>query len=236
MRVVPRWVSWLLAACLASAAHALPAVQARFTLDLAYPPNPCVATSFLDGTAWLRVGDPAAGGSLASAALTLPLSCGHSDSISLLLPAVQDGGVEIGFAGTWNDADGADLGAVFALAEGVSDDPGAMPWHEVGRFDNGQWVSTAAGPWALMAFTDSGARIGTLAAVLQVVPEPASAALVAAALLAAVWAARREPGRTARGSCAWRPGAPTVRADRRTGGAGSTRLERIRHWRRRGIP
>ncbi|MBL0296747.1 MAG: PEP-CTERM sorting domain-containing protein [Betaproteobacteria bacterium] len=42
-----------------------------------------------------------------------------------------------------------------------------------------------------MAFTDSGARIGTLAAELQVVPEPASAALVAVALLAAVWAARR---------------------------------------------
>ncbi|MBK9683883.1 MAG: PEP-CTERM sorting domain-containing protein [Betaproteobacteria bacterium] len=66
-----------------------------------------------------------------------------------------------------------------------------MPWHEVGRFDSGQWVSTAAGPWALMAFTPSGARIGTLAAVLQAVPEPASAALVAAALLAAVWTARR---------------------------------------------
>ena len=191
MRVVPRWIPWLLAACLASAAHALPAVQARFTLELAYPPNPCVATSFLDGAAWLRVGDPVAGGSVTSAALAAPLACGDSGSISLLLPAVQDGWVEIGFAGAWKDADGAGLGAVFALAEGGAEKPGAMPWHAVGRFDSGQWVSTAAGPWTLMAFTDSGARIGTLAAVLQAVPEPASAALVAAALLAAVWTARR---------------------------------------------
>ena len=193
MHVAPRWIPWLLAACLASAAHALPAVQARFTLDLvAYPPNPCVETSFLHGEARLRVGDPAAGGSVTSAALTAPLAYRQAGSISLLLPAVQDGPVEIGFEGACKDADEAELGEVFALVEGVSDDPGAMPWHEVGRFASGQWVSTATGPWALMAFTDSGAaRIGTLAAVLQAVPEPASTALVAVALLAAAWAPRR---------------------------------------------
>jgi hypothetical protein len=191
MRVVPKWIPWLLATCLASAAHALPAVQARFTLGFAYPPNPCVETSFLHGEARLRVGDPAAGGSVTSAALTAPLAFGEAGSISLLLPAVQDGPVAIGFEGACKDADEADLGAVFALAEGVSDDPGAMPWHKVGHFDRGQWVPTPAGPWALMAFADPGARIGTLAAALQVVPEPASAALVAAALLAATWAPRR---------------------------------------------
>ncbi|MBK8104582.1 MAG: PEP-CTERM sorting domain-containing protein [Betaproteobacteria bacterium] len=192
MHVAPRWIPWLLAACLASAAHALPAVQARFTLDLvAYPPNPCVETSFLHGEARLRVGDPAAGGSVTSAALTAPLAYRQAGSISLLLPAVQDGPVEIGFEGACKGANGAYLGAVFALGDEVSARPSEMPWHEVGRFDSGQWVSTAAGPWALMAFTPSGARIGTLAAELQVVPEPASAALVAVALLAAVWAARR---------------------------------------------
>jgi len=74
MHVAPRWIPWLLAACLASAAHALPAVQARFTLGFAFPPNPCLATSFLDGAAWLRVGDPAAGGSVTSAALTARLA------------------------------------------------------------------------------------------------------------------------------------------------------------------
>lgn len=191
MRVVPKWIPWLLATCLASAAHALPAVQARFTLDLAYPPNPCIATSFLDGAAWLRVGDLLADSSVASAALAMPLACGDSGSLSLQLPAVQNGWVEIGFAGDWRDANDALLGEVYAVVEGVSADPGAMPWHEVGHFDRGQWVPTPAGPWALMAFADPGARIGTLAAALQVVPEPASAALVAAALLAATWAPRR---------------------------------------------
>ncbi len=192
MHVAPRWIPWLLAACLASAAHALPAVQARFTLGFAFPPNPCVETSFLHGEARLRVGDPAAGGSVTSAALTVPLAYGEAGPISLLLPAVQDGPVAIGFEGACKDADEAELGEVFALVESESAKPGEMPWHEVGHFDGGQWVSTAASPWALMAFiTDSGARIGTLAAELQVVPEPASAALVAAALLAAVWTARR---------------------------------------------
>ncbi|MBK7457334.1 MAG: hypothetical protein IPJ42_02675 [Betaproteobacteria bacterium] len=195
MHVAPRWIPWLLAACLASAAHALPAVQARFTLEFAYPPNPCVETSFLHGEARLRVGDPAAGGSVTSAALTAPLAYRQAGSISLLLPAVQDGPVEIGFEGACKGANGAYLGAVFALADEVSERPSAMPWHEVGRFDSGQWVSTQADPWALMAFTPSGtrARIGTLAAVLQPVPvpEPASAALVAVALLAAAWAPRR---------------------------------------------
>jgi hypothetical protein len=195
MHVAPRWIPWLLAACLASAAHALPAVQARFTLGFAFPPNPCLATSFLDGAAWLRVGDPAAGGSVTSAALTARLAFGQSGSISLLLPAVQNGQVEIGFAGACEDASGIGLGSVFALADEVSERPSAMPWHEVGRFDSGQWVSTQADPWALMAFTPSGtrARIGTLAAVLQPVPvpEPASAALVAVALMAAAWAPRR---------------------------------------------
>ncbi|MBK8864524.1 MAG: hypothetical protein IPN37_11100 [Betaproteobacteria bacterium] len=192
MHVAPRWIPWLLAACLASAAHALPAVQARFTLGFAYPPNPCVETSFLHGEARLRVGDPAAGGSVTSAALTAPLAYRQAGSISLLLPAVQDGPVEIGFEGACKDADEADLGEVFALGDEVSARPSEMPWLEVGRFADGQWMSTAAGPWVLMAFTDSGAaRIGTLAAVLQAVPEPASAALVAVALLAAVWAPRR---------------------------------------------
>ena len=91
MHVAPRWIPWLLAACLASAAHALPAVQARFTLGFAFPPNPCVETSFLHGEARLRVGDPAAGGSVTSAALTVPLAYGEAGPISLLLPAVQNG-------------------------------------------------------------------------------------------------------------------------------------------------
>lgn len=190
MRAVPKWIPWLLAGCLASAAHALPAVQAHFTLDFAYPPNPCLATSFLDGAAWLRVGDPAADGGLASAALALPLACGDSGSISLQLPAVQNGRVEIGFAGAWKDADGAVLGEVYAVVEGVSADPGAMPWLEVGRFDNGQQVSTQTGPWALTAFAGAGTRIGTLAVALQEVPAPGSAVLVAAALLAAAWVSR----------------------------------------------
>ena len=112
MHVAPRWIPWLLAACLASAAHALPAVQARFTLGFAFPPNPCVETSFLHGEARLRVGDPAAGGSVPSAALTAPLACRQAGPVSLLLPAVPGGTAEIGVAGACKGADEDDHGGV----------------------------------------------------------------------------------------------------------------------------
>lgn len=188
MHVVPRWIPWLLAACLASAAHALPAVQAEFRLNY-YPPNPCtdlgsptlsgLAALFLDGDLLGR-GSPSA-----------PLACsddGVQASFAIRFDAPTTGALTFAFAGEWGLPDGA--AEVFAVEIPNPGPPDSPPQLFLGTFERGTFVPGGVGEWQLVAYPgSSGVDLGGIA--VAVVPEPATGLLLIAGLLALAAARRR---------------------------------------------